>query len=113
MASRNRRTATGDRSEERAASARERGAGGSPGGSGVNTVRGGSVCSPEGLPLGVVRGSGKAAVCSPTLTGEVGATVAGSAPGDTKTGGHRATGNRYRWREAGTAGRVSRTYKRR
>ena len=64
MASRNRRTATGDRSEERAASARERGAGGSPGGSGVNTVRGGSVCSPEGLPLGVVRGSGKAAVWS-------------------------------------------------
>jgi len=114
MASRNARTASGDRSEQRAAAERQRGGGGgSPGGAGVNTVRGGSVCDPGGQPLGVIRGSGKAGVCSPTLTGEVGATVAGSAPGETKTGGHRATGNRYRWREAGTAGRASRTFKRR
>ncbi len=114
MASRNERTASGDRSEQRAAAERQWGGGASGGGGkGVNVVRGGSVCSPEGLPLGVVRGSGKAAVCSPTLTGEVGVTVGGSAQGQTKTGGHRATGNRYRWKEAGTAGRASRTYKRR
>jgi hypothetical protein len=112
---RNQRTSTGDRSEQRAASARALGVGGpsASGGKGVNVVRGGSVCDPSSLPLGIIRGSMKAGVCSPTLTAEVGRTVAGSSPGATKTGGHRETGNRYRWKEAGTAGRASRTFKRR